>query len=146
MMTRNEAEGHLMQRDVVKKLWPVAAAFFCVYIPVTFFISNDYMAGWILLATFLFFILSMLIYLKTKNVTLITNMLALLGIHALIPWLISGGPGGIGFWWTLVYVVWAFFVSDKKTAFFWLSIHLVLSITIVILSQNGIIKIAYSFS
>jgi len=144
MQISNISEDQTIKQLVVVKFWPVAVAFYSVFIPVIFFYSEDYLSGWILLGTFLFFIASMLIYLKKKHITLVTNMLALLGLPTLIPWLITGGPADTGFWWSCVYVVWAFLVTDKKSAVFWLSAHLLVSVLVVFLSYTGIFKIAYS--
>lgn len=138
--------NHFMKRDVVLKFWPVPILFFLVYIPVSFFISKDYFSGWTLCITFLFLLISLLVYSKTKDVLLITNLLTSLGIPVLIPWLITGGPSGNGVSWSIVYVVWAFFVATKKSAIFWLSIYLILSIIIVVFSQNHLLKIAYSIA
>jgi signal transduction histidine kinase len=133
-----------IKQQIIIKFSPVAVVFFCVFIPVDFFISKDYLSGWFLSGTFVFFILSMLVYVKTKNVKHISNMLATLGIPVLIPWLITGGPFGNGFWWSVVYVVWAFCVANQKSAIFWLSLHIVLSAVVAVFSHIGIVKIAYS--
>jgi signal transduction histidine kinase len=124
----------------------VAAVFFLVYIPVTFFIFKKNIEGWILLATFLFFIISMLSYYKTKNIQLISHLFAMLGFPVLMPWLITGGPSGAGFWWSLVNVVWVYFVTNKRAAIFWCSAHLIIAFIIVVLSQLGLFSIAYSIS
>lgn len=144
METNNQILNRTMQQKVVLKFWPIAVLFFLVFIPISFFVTEDYLAGWFLLCSFVFFILTMLFYLRTKNFHLITNMLASLGIPVLSPWLITGGPNEAGFWWSLVYVVWAFLVTDKKSAIYWLSAHFVISFSIVLLSQFHILTIAYS--
>jgi signal transduction histidine kinase len=136
----------LLKQEVFKKYWPVAAIFFSVYIFASFFILKDYLSGWILSVTFLFFITTMVIYHRKKNVGLVSNLFASLGLPTLLPWLVTGGPASEGFWWSLTYVVWAFFVSNKKAAIFWLSTFLFLAVFMVILSFNGVLKIAYSTS
>lgn len=144
--TTNSSEDFLKKNEVFKKFWPIALLFFLVYIPVSFFVLKDYFGGCILLVTFLFFIISLLIYFKTKNVRIVCNMLALLGIPVLIPWLITGGPAGSGFWWSTVYVVWAFLVTSKRSAIFWLTTYFILVLIVIFFSQNGMIVIAYPVS
>lgn len=145
-MIDNISEDFFKKNEIIKKLWPLPIVFFLVYTPVSFFILKDYFTGWIHLVTLLFFIISLLVYRKIKNVKIINNMLAIIGIPALIPWLITGGPGGVGFWWSLVYITWAFYITTKKSAILLLSTYLVLSIIIVILSQMQIGKIAYTIA
>lgn len=137
------SENNPIKQKVIMILWPVAAVFFAVYIPVTFFILKDTLQGWILLSTFLFFLFTMVIYLKTQNIRMAGHMLAMLGFPVLMPWLISGGPSGAGLWWSLVNVVWVFFVTNKKAAIFWSAAHLIVATVIVLLSQIGLFKIAY---
>lgn len=144
MMALMTSDDQFIKRNVVIKFWPIAVAFFTVFIPVSFLYSKDHLSGWILTGTFLFFIIAMMIYLKTKNIKIVTNMLALLGIPALLPWLITGGPTDAGFWWSLVYVIWVFLVTNKKSAIFWLSTFLMMAITIVLLSYKGVLTIAYT--
>lgn len=140
------SEDKALKQKVITYIWPVAATFFVGYILLSFFVLHEYVSGFILLGNFIFFITCMVIYFKTKNVWLAGNVLATLGIPVLLPWLISGGPGGVGLWWSIVYVVWAFIVTNKKPAIFWLSLHLVLGVIIVLLSQKGFFEIAYSIS
>jgi len=142
----NFNENQIIKKKVIRTFWPIAVVFFSVFIPISFFVSHDYFAGWFLLCTFCFFGISMFIYAKTKNVVLITHMLCSLGIPVLIPWLLTGGPAQSGFWWSLVYIIWAFLIAGKKIAIIWLSFHLVLSVIVVILSQFSIIEIAYTTS
>jgi two-component system, chemotaxis family, sensor kinase Cph1 len=99
-----------------------------------------------LLSTFLFFVISMVVYFKTKSIKLISSLFAMLGFPVLMPWLINGGPSGAGFWWSLVNVVWVYFVTNRKSAIFWSSAHLVIAFIIVVLSQMGFFTIAYSIS
>lgn len=137
------SEDAALKQKVIAYIWPVAASFFVAYILLSFFISKDYLTGWILLINFLVFSVVMIAYFKTKNVGLASNALAAIGIPVLLPWLINGGPAGVGFWWSIVYVIWAFIVTIKKTAIFWLLTHLVLSAIIVLLSFKGYVSVAY---
>lgn len=146
MPNRITYEDESIKQKVIMTFWPIAVVFFSVFIPISFFVSHDYFAGWFLLSTFLFFGISMFIYRRTKNVTLITHMLCTLGIPVLIPWLITGGPANSGFWWSLVYIIWAFLIAGKKIAMIWLIFHLLFSVTIVIFAQYDYIEIAYSVS
>lgn len=140
------SEDTVLKQKVVNYIWPIAASFFVGYILLSFFVTKEFSTGWILLANFLIFLVIMMIYFKTKNVWLASNALAFIGIPVLLPWIISGGPGGVGFWWSLVYVVWAFIVTQKKPAIFWLAIHLALSVIIILLSFQGIVTLAYPIS
>jgi signal transduction histidine kinase len=142
-MSSNLTETDPLKRKVILILWPVAAIFFSVYIPVSFFILKNFIEGWILSATFLFFIISIIIYFKTRNARIVSHMFAMLGFPVLMPWLIDGGPSGAGFWWSLVNVVWVYFVTNKRSAIFWSSAHLFVTLVIVILSQMGFFTIAY---
>lgn len=141
---RTPGQDNEMQRLIVLLFLPIAFLFFGVFVPVSFFILHDYIAGWIHLATLLVLFSAVIVYFRTKNTRITTNMLASLGVPVLIPWLITGGPSNAGYWWSLVYVVWAFFVTDRKSAFFWLGLHLVLSVIVVVLSGTGVLEIAYS--
>ena len=145
MSISNIIEKKSIKQEIILKIFPLSILFFSVYTFISFFVIRDYIGGYILLACFLFCIVSIVVYFKTKNLKLIGNMLASLGIPVLLPWLITGGPFGSSFWWSLVYVVWAFLVTDKKSAIFWLCLYLFLCFIIAILYKNGYIKMAYSF-
>lgn len=138
------SEDTALKQKVITYIWPAASSFFVGYILLSFFVSKSFVTGWILVANFVIFIVIMLIYFKTKKIWLASNALAAIGIPVLLPWLISGGPAGVGFWWSLVYVIWAFIVTSKKTAIFWLMLHLGFSVVIVALSFKGFFTIAYS--
>lgn len=146
MPDRITYEDQSIKQKVIMTFWPIAVVFFCVFTPISFFVSHDYFAGWFLLSTFLFFGISMFIYTRTKNVVLITHMLCSLGIPVLIPWLLTGGPANSGFWWSLVYIIWAFLIAGKRIAIVWLTAHLIISVGVVVLSKYGYVKIAYDVS
>lgn len=137
-------ENIALKQRVIKYIWPISSSFFIGYILLSFFVTHHIITGWILVANFLFFIVTLLIYFKTQNVKIVGNTLATIGMPVLLPWLFDGGPSGSAFWWSLVYVVWAFIVANKKTALFLLLLHLFLTAVIVILSHIGLYKIAYS--
>lgn len=138
------SEDKALKQKVVTYIWPVAASFFVGYTLILFFVLHDYFSGFILLGDFFVFMLCMMIYFRTKSLTLAGNILASIGVPVLLPWLVTGGPNDVGFWWSTVYAVWAFIVSTKKQAIFWLSLYSVLAFFIVLFSQFGYYKIAYS--
>lgn len=138
------SEDKALKQKVITYIWPVAASFFIAYTLLSFFVLHEYVTGWILFINFLVFLAAMFVYFKTKNVSLGGHILASIGIPVLLPWLVTGGPGNVGFWWSLVYVIWTFIVVSKKQAVFWLSLHLVIASVIVVLSEKDFFKIAYS--
>lgn len=136
-------ENNPIRQQTVAKFWPVAAVVLIVYILIAFFILNDYLNGWIQSVNLLILIVGAPLCLKTKKILLACNLLALLGLITIIPMIFTGGPGGSGFWLSITYVVGAFLITTKKWAIFWLSLYFFITATIVILSLNGLVKIAY---
>ncbi len=132
-----------IRRRVVLLYWPVALIFFVVYIPISFFVLKDTLSGWMQISAFIAFGVSMIFYFKTKKVLIICNVLAVIGIPVLLPWIIDGGPANSGAWWSLAYVIWVFFITEKKWAYIWLSLYLFLVIILVLISYSGYITIAY---
>jgi len=143
-MAKPGIESEAIKQQIIIRFWPVAVIFFLIFTPLSFFVIHDYLSGWFLLGSFFFFISGMVIYATTKRIGLISNMLAFLGIPVLLPWLITGGPAQSGFWWSVVYAIWAFSVASEKSAMFWLAIHLLLSAVVVTLSEFGWIRMAYT--
>lgn len=143
MNTKNTHPVPLRQ-EVIVKFWPVAAFVLVIFVSLDFFVLKDYLVGWIHLGNLLFLILSMPLILKSKNVVLASNILPLLGLLTLMPFIFTGGPANTGFWWSIVYVIGCFLVTDKKWAIIWLTLYFSLTIVIMSFSIIGIVKIAYS--
>lgn len=137
-------ETNSMAKQIVLKFWPVASLVLIAYIPVSFFILHDYVIGTIHSFNLLILVVSMPICIKKNKITLALNILPLLGLLTLLPWIITGGPANIGIWWSIVYVIGAFLVTPKKWAVFWLSLYLLSALLIVLLSNFGFYKVAYT--
>jgi len=137
-------EEDVLKQKTIRTIWPVATVFFIFFIFFSFFVYKSFTEGWILLGSFLLFIITIIINFRTKNNWLVGNALASLGIPVILPWLVTGGPAGVGFWWSLVYVVWAFIVTRRMEALCWLLVYLVFSGLIVVFSRYGIVPVAYS--
>jgi hypothetical protein len=104
MLEKLAATSDIKNRLIIK-IWPLSVVFLAIYTPYSFFISNDILSGWLQLGAFLALVLTLLFYFKTKNILIVGNVLAAIGIPVLIPWLVSGGPSGAGLWWTLLRVL-----------------------------------------
>ncbi len=85
-----------------------------------------------------------LVYTRTGNFTFARHNMVLMGIVAIVPWLITGGPQGIGFIWIAPYVLWAFFLTGTTGGGVWIFITFTISIIILMLGKYGIVPIAYS--
>lgn len=133
-----------IRNKLITKFWPLSVVFLITYIPVSFFVMNDYLAGWLQLASLFSIICILLYHRKTKNVSAAGSALAFIGLPVILPWFITGGPSGAGLWWSAVYVIWVFFITTISAGLFWLTIFLLSSITMVICGRLNIIPIAYS--
>ena len=85
-----------------------------------------------------------LVYTRTGNFTFARHNMVFMGIIAIVPWLITGGPQDIGFIWIAPFVLWAFFLTGTIGGGVWIFITFLISVIIVILSKYGIVPVAYS--
>ena len=85
-----------------------------------------------------------LVYTRTGNFTFARHNMVFMGIIAIVPWLITGGPQDIGFIWITPFVLWAFFLTGTIGGGIWIFITFMISVIIVILSKYGIVPVAYS--
>ncbi len=143
-MSQTTTGKQYLNHDLIKRFWPLVIVFLLVYIQVSFFVLNDQLSGWFEIADLVVILVTLLFYNKTKNIEVTKNIFVFIGIPILLPWLITGGPAQTGLWWSLIYVVWAFFLTTKKWAFIWLSFYVGICISIVVLSLMGYVKIGYS--
>ena len=135
-----------LRHEVIVKFWPVAALVLIVFVSLDFFVLEDYLIGWIHFVNLLFLVVSMPLILKSKNIVLASNILPLLGLLTLMPWIFTGGPANSGFWWSVVYVIGCFLVTDKKWAILWLALYFAITLLIMAFSIGGFVKLAYSNS
>src|SRR5262245_29358261 len=100
-----------LKRRVVLLFLPIAVLAVTIFTFVSFFILKDYILGWEQVFGLLVLLAAVPVCLKFKKVVLAGNVLAFLGMLIIMPWLITGGLANIGFMWSIVYVVGAFFVT-----------------------------------
>jgi signal transduction histidine kinase len=143
-MQANAIENTYIRERVLNKFWPLASIVLIVFILESFFISKDYVTGWIHSANLLVLTASLWLLLKRKKILLACNMLAVIGMITILTFIFTGGPANAGFWWSIVYVIGVFLVTTKKWAIFWLSLYVLLTLVIVGLSLKGIVTIKYS--
>lgn len=133
-----------IRNKLITKFWPLSIIFLVTYIPMSFFILNDRLAGWLQLSSLVAIIGILLYHRKTKNVSAAGSALAFVGIPVILPWLLTGGPSGAGLWWSAVYVIWVFFITTIRAGLFWLTIYLLSAIVVVVCAHQNIVQIAYS--
>lgn len=138
------SEAKDIRSRLVVRLWPVSLIFLGVYIPTCFMVLNDPISGWIQVGVLIVILFTIAFYYKTRNAALVSNVLAMLGIPVLLPWLFTGGVAGTGFWWSIVYVLWVFFVAGERWAVFWLSLTLAITAGIFAFAKAGYFDIAYT--
>lgn len=143
-MSLNKTKNLAIQQNVDKKFWPVVAALFIIYSAVSFFILKDFVVGGIQLVNFIILTSSMLISLKRNNTLLASNIISPLVILSLNAWLITGGPAGVGFWWSIVHAIGCFLGSTRRWGLIWLIVHVIVSFIVVVFSLFGFFSIAYS--
>ncbi|MES2559519.1 MAG: PAS domain S-box protein [Bacteroidota bacterium] len=136
--SENEFDQHLLT-----KLFPLAISMLVVYVPYSFFVSNEYLAG-----ILQFFSLVALIYFKVrfrqlKDLNILKDLLIFLGFPVLLPWLLTGGPADNGLWWSPTYVLWVSFFAKGTRYFLWLLAFVGVSFVCVVLSRFGLFSIAY---
>lgn len=132
-----------LRHEVIAKFWPVAAFVLVIFVCLDIF-QKDYLLAGVHVANLLVLCISMPFILKTNNIVLASNILPLLGMLTIMPWIFTGGPANTGFWWSIVYVIGCFLVTDKKWAIFWLALYFAIVLLIMAISMNGLVKIAYS--
>lgn len=132
-----------LQRQVFIRFWPLATLVLLVFV-ILAFISGDRFTGTIHTVNLIILSVSVPLCLRNKWILFGCNLLAFIGMVAIITFLFTGGPAQSGFWWSIVYVVGAFLVTPKRWAIFWLSLYLLISVGIVFLSQSGAFVIAYT--
>lgn len=140
--TQNTVDA--LRRDVIIKFLPVAALVLIVFILMDFFIFYDLIIGLIHSASLILLVVLIPYINKTDNIVLASNILPALGFISIMPWLFTGGLLKIGFWWSIVYVVGVFLVTEKKWAIFWLTFYFLFSSVVVVLSLGGFVEIAYN--
>ncbi len=143
-MEHGKSVSRYLNENLIDKFWPLAILFLLVFIPVSFFVFNDSLSGWFHTADLVIVLITAAYYYRTKDLQLATNVLVFMGIPILLPWLISGGPFGTGLWWSLIYVAWAFFLTDKKSAMLWLCAYGIVCAVVTLMAPIGLFETRYS--
>jgi PAS domain S-box-containing protein len=143
MTVKADNKGYSLKQQAVLKLWPAAFIGGLVLIPSSFYVK-DYYAGTLQSFSFTIMLIALIIYYKSKNTWLISNILASLGLTFILPYIVTGGVEGTGLWFSIPYVCWVFFLNERKPAIFWLTVYAVVAGIITYLSTLGVITIAYS--
>ncbi|WP_317898377.1 sensor histidine kinase [Aurantibacillus circumpalustris] len=143
-MYATTVENIYIRERIISKFWPLASLVLIVFIFDSFFISNDYLTGWLHLVNLVLLSVSLSVCLNRKKILLACNILSGIGMITILSFLFTGGPANAGFWWSIVYVIGVFLVTTKKWAIFWLSLYILLTFIVVLLSLNKIVTILYS--
>ncbi|HRG57971.1 MAG TPA: ATP-binding protein [Bacteroidia bacterium] len=139
MQIRNQQ----IHEKVITNFTPLAIIALGIFAVSSFFLTHEPIMGFLQLFHMLL-LLFLFPYLKKKSLYTPTgNLLALIGLVTIMPWLITGGYGNEGFLWSVVYIVGVYFVNKKRHAYFWIAIYLLIAFVIVVLSELGYFKIAY---
>lgn len=133
-----------INQKVIGFFIPIAALALSLFAATSFFILEDYFWGTSQLISL--FILLFIIpgFLKRGKNLVAGNFIAFIGMLTIMPWLITGGYANLGFMWSIVYIVGVYFITIKRHAIMWFIIYLCVALTIVLLSNYGYCKIAYS--
>jgi signal transduction histidine kinase len=139
-------EGDSFDHLIVKRLFPLAFSLPLVYIPYSFLVSHEYLAGWAEVGVLIALLVLRIFYFKYEHTNILSDMLIFLGFPVLLPWLLTGGPAGHGLWWAPVYVLWISFFARKARFLTWVSAFLLSTTGVVVLSAWNIVQISYSIS
>lgn len=142
-MAKSHSDINLIKKETLAKFWPLAVLVVIAYCFIAFFVSEDYIVGFIQLVNLVLLLIIMPVCIRRNKILFASNALAGIGMVILMPMLFTGGPGETGFWLSITYVVGAFLVTSKKSAIFWISFYLLTSVVIALLSLKGIVHIAY---
>lgn len=123
----------------------LAIIFVSVYGFVAFRSPSTYWYGLLMTLALVILILNLSLPIRKRSIEVATNILAFIGVLVLVPWLIAGGPLKAGFYWSAVFVVWAFLLKGKAKAIKWISFYFSLSLFIMIYGRIAGVKIAYSW-
>jgi PAS domain S-box-containing protein len=143
MVVKTENKDDHIKQQAVGKLWPVAALVVSTFILVSFYVK-DYYSGILQSISLIILLIAVYVHARSKNTVLISNILASLGLTVILPWIITGGAERTGLWFSIPYVCWVFFLNQKRSAIFWITVYVVAAGIIVYLSGKNIVTIAYS--
>jgi signal transduction histidine kinase len=136
-------ENNPVRKEILAKFWPTASVVLLVYIPVSVFVLHDYAIAVLHFINLILVSTVIPACLKRGMVLSASNFICFIGMITIMPWLITGGPAGSGFWLSITYVIGAFLVSPKRWAIFWLALYAAIAVFIVMLSSKGWFPIAY---
>jgi len=89
-------------------------------------------------------ILNVIYFKKKRNFDLASTNILIIVYLVLIALIIDGGYRNQGIFWIYVFPILTFFLKNKKTALLWNLFYLLSMYSLMILSEKGIIKIAYN--
>ena len=131
---------------ILTRLFPLATLMLAIYTPYSFFLTQDYLAGYSLLGALIVLIILRLNFPKIEKHNITKDVLIFLGFPVLIPWLISGGPENAGLWWAPIYVLWVSFFAKGLRYIVWLITLVICCTAVVLLAHFNLVTIAYRLS
>lgn len=140
-----EYKSFVPRKEVVKVFLPVSIFLLLGYAVFSFFDPKTYWQGYLMIADMLVVLSAYPLLKATKNVNIVANLLVFLALPIQLPWLVTGGYFGHGFFWTVAWVPWAFLLVGRKQGVFWVSTLVFASLVLIGLNVLGIVPIAYSF-
>ncbi len=88
-------------------------------------------------------VLNLFIYKKTRDFQKASNVILILVFTVLILIILNGGYQHQGIFWIYVFPLLAFFLKDKKTAFFWNLLFIFALFLLTLLSIFGVLNVPY---
>jgi len=79
-MQTDTIENIYIRERIIGKFWPIASLVLVVFILESFFVSKNYLTGWLHLINLLFLTAALFLCLRIKRVLLASNILAAIGM------------------------------------------------------------------
>lgn len=136
--------GDSQRVRLVKLFTPVAIAFLVVYIVVAFRDTATVWYGYLLSFTLIAVLFNLFFLWGIKRANVAAHILVFLGMPVLLPWIVTGGPLGHGFYWGLVYIVWAFLLVGKRYSSIWIGLFFIGALLLITSGDNLGISVTVS--